>query len=209
MIILSSCNENTATNHNPSTTESLANAAKISIKTSPQASQHPHYKQFNLDMQHYIDSYNKNYWDEVYETMYPPMHGGKSKDDVMTNFVKAKLMGMERQVNDVKIEKISDVVEDGKNLYCKIYFSSNVAVKVSGQALENKDYILTNLELSYDTQDINYDEATQTFNIPDAYTSMIAISKKGANLWKYIEIDKQKEPLLVNVIPKAVLDKLD
>ncbi len=167
------------------------------------------FKQFELDIQHYLNSYNEEHWDEVLNVTYMPMYGGKSKDDVMKDFVQAKLMGMKRTVELKKIEKVSKIVEDARYKYAKIFISTSVDVELTGQALENKDFMKMNMELSYDTQDVVYQEDKQTLSIKDAYTSIIAVSKKRSNMWHYIEVDKQKEPLLVHIIPEKVLDELD
>jgi len=166
-------------------------------------------RQFELDVNHYINSYNNMHWDEVIETTFPPMFGNKTKEDLMADYVKMAITGMNRQTDIIKIEKITPVVEDAGNLYAKIYFGANVQMNLLGTALENKDLIKYNLELSYDTEEVLFDESKSALTIDNAYCSMLAVSKKGSNIWKYIEIDHQKAPYLTQIIPIDVLKTLN
>jgi len=194
LLLLVSCNKKEITEKGPNTASSNTNSQA---------------QQFELDIKHYINSYNNAHWDEVVETMYPPMYNGKTKNDLMTDFVKSSLMGLDRQTNFKKIEKITPVVNTNGNLYAKIYFGADVQMNLSDEALKKKDFIKYNLELSYDTQDVLYDETKKAFTIKDAYCTMLAISKKGSNIWKYIEVDQQKAPYLSQVIPQEVLNTLN
>jgi len=165
-------------------------------------------QQFELDLQHYMDSYNAQHWDEVYLTTYSGVFGRKTKDEVTTDFIQQNLFGIKRTINLRKIEKISPVVEDDKNKYAKIYYDALVQINLEGEALKNKDFIKNNVELSHDTPDVIFDESNNALLL-DAYCSMIAVSKKGSNIWKYIEVDKQKEPYYNQIIPEAILAQLD
>ena len=123
--------------------------------------------QFQLDITHYINSYNAESWENVIDMLYPPTYGNKTRDDLITNYIKGKMMGMQRSTKLHKIEKISKVVSFGKKMYCKIYYSGDVKVILSGEMLENKEFVKTNLELSYDTNDVVFDEKEneKNFNI--------------------------------------------
>ena len=165
--------------------------------------------QFELDIKHYINSYNVERWEDVIDMLYPPTYGNKTRDDLITNYVKGKLMGMQRTTNLKKIEKVNKVVDFKDKMYAKIYYSGDVKVALSGEMLENKDFVKTNLELSYDTNDVVFDEKQNAYLINDAYVAMLAISKKGSNIWQYIEVDKQKEGAFSQIIPEEVLNQLD
>jgi len=162
-------------------------------------------KQFSLDLNHYFNSYNTKDWDQVVELTYDPVFGGKPRNERIADYVVANTNGMERTISNVKIEKVLKGEEDKKNKYAKIFYSATVSVKLKDSMIEHKEAIRTNLELSYDTQDVVYDEASHEFTIP-AYAYMLAISKKGSNdYWEYIEVDKQKEPYLSQVVPEDLV----
>lgn len=180
----------------------------VSQKFQKVQSTDPIKRQFQLDMEHYINSYNDSNWDEVITTSYPPLFGGKKKEDVLIDFIKSNQYGIKYNIDLNKIEKVSDIIEDDKNRYAKIHYSADVTVTLNGEALKNKDYIVSNLELSHDTPDLVLDETTNTVSI-DAYSSMIAVSKKGSNIWKYIMVDKQKEQHYSAIVPQTILDQLD
>lgn len=163
-------------------------------------------RQFKQDITHYINSYNDERWEDVYEMMDPLAKGQKTRDEVITSFIQSKLMGMQRRTELKGIEKISNIITKNNKQYCRIFFGATAKVKLGGKALEGKQYIQQNLELSYDTNDVQYDEATQTVTIPDAYQSMLAISEIGSNIWHYIEVDKQKEAAIAQMIGADVWD---
>ncbi len=190
----------------------LACESKELIETPVQASakttQNSPERQFELDIEHYLNSYNDQHWDEVYLTTYPGVFGRKTKDDVVADFIQQDLFGIKRTVQLRKIEKVSPIVENEKNRYAKIYYDALVQIDLEGEALKNKDFIQTNVELSHDTPDVVFDENKNALLL-DAYCSMIAVSKKGSNIWKYIEVDKQKEPYYNQIIPEDILAQLD
>jgi|GEM_PF-3929450 len=163
------------------------------------------FKQFSLDLNHYFNSYNTKDWDQVVELTYDPVFGGKPRNERIADYVVANTNGMERTISNVKVEKVLKGEEDKKNKYAKIFYSAIVSVKLKDSMVAHKEAILTNLELSYDTKDIVYNEDTHEFTIP-AYAYMLAISKKGSNdYWEYIEVDKQKEPYLSQVVPEDLV----
>ncbi|MGB1206577.1 MAG: hypothetical protein ACPG5B_13070 [Chitinophagales bacterium] len=165
--------------------------------------------QFEADIKHYLNSYNTESWENVIDMLYPPTYGNKTRDDLMMNYVQGKLMGMQRNTKLNEIEKVSKVIGFKDKMYAKIYYSGDVKVALSGEMLANKDFVKSNLELSYDTNDVVFDEKENAFLINDAYVAMLAISKKGSNIWQYIEVDKQKEGLFSKIIPAEVLNQLD
>jgi hypothetical protein len=177
--------------------------------TTPRSKKESYARQFELDITHYLTAYNNKRWEDIIDITYPKVYGNKTRDEKIMQYIQAEMMGMLRITKLQKIEKISDIITDKGNLYAKIYFGADVVVALSGEMLEKKEYIKTNLELSYDTQAVEFDEKLNAYTIKDAYVTMLAISEKGSNLWKYIEIDKQKEALLPQIIPAEILAQLD
>jgi hypothetical protein len=190
------------------TPESQPNKTKAN-QTAKKSSSETLHKQFELDITYYINSYNAESWENVIDMLYPPTYGNKTRDDLITNYIQTKLAGMQRTTKLHKIEKVGKVVDFKDKMYCKIYYSGAVKVALSGKMLENKDFVKTNLELSYDTNEVVFDEKENILNIADAYVAMLAISQKGSNIWQYIEVDKQKEGLFSHIIPEEVLNQLD
>lgn len=166
------------------------------------------YNQIQLDIEHYYDSYNNARWDDVIDMMYQKAWGNKTRNEVVADFAKMTSMGIDRNVYVKRIEKISKVVEHNGTKYCKVYLGSDVKVYVKDMMLERKDFMQRELELSYDTNDVAFNEEENFFYL-DAYHYLIAISEKGTNAWSYLEVDKQKEPLLEQFFEEEVWSQLD
>lgn len=190
--------------------ESKGDLLEQKSKTQSSTSQFtdPTENQFALDVQHYVNSVNNEDWQEVILTTFPPVYGSKDNKEVIQDFVQAKTFGIQRSIQLNKIEKITKIIEDEENRYAKIYLNAIITFKLTGQAEEKKDILKTNIELSYDTPEVHFNPMRNTLTV-EAYYPFIAISKKGSNIWKYIEVDKQKEPSYGNIISQKILDQLD
>jgi len=162
--------------------------------------------QIKNDLNHYIESLNNKQFDELVELIYPKLFGVKSKKDFKTDLIKQNIFGVYKEINRFKIESISPVYSHKNENYVQIFCTGNVKLNVSGEALQTIERIKMELELSYDTSDAQIEN--NSIVIKDAYFSFIALSKKGSNfLWKYIEVDKQKEPFYDRIIPTEILDQ--
>ena len=118
--------------------------------------------------------------------------------------IKQNIVGVYKQINLVKIELIGEILEYKNEYYCKIYCSGDVILIVWDNATQMMDGL--KFELSYATPDAII--SNKPIIMKDAFFSFIASSKKGSDyLWKYIEVDKQKEPLYSQAISAEILDK--
>lgn len=162
--------------------------------------------QIKNDLNFYVESLNSKKFDELVELIYPKLFGAKSKKDFKTDLIKQNIYGVYKEINPFKIESISKVYSHKNENYVQIFCTGDVKLNVSGEALQTIERIKMELELSYDTADAQIEN--NSIVIKDAYFSFIAISKKGSNfLWKYIEVDKQKEPFYDSIIPAEILDQ--
>lgn len=162
--------------------------------------------QISNDLHFYIESLNNKKFDELVELVYPKMFGAKSKKDFKLDLIKQNIQGVYKEINAFKIESISPVYSHENENYVQVFCTGDVKLNVSGEALNNIKGIKINLEYSYDTSETEIQENSIVIN--DAYFSFIAISQKGSNfLWKYIEVDKQKEPFYDSIIPVEILDR--
>lgn len=162
--------------------------------------------QIKNDLNFYVESLNTKQFDELVELTYPKLFGAKGKKDFKTDLIKQNIYGVYKEINQFKIESISPVYNHKNEHYVQIFSTGDIKLHVSGEALQTIERIKVELELSYDTSDAQIEN--NSIVIKDAYFSFIAISKKGSNfLWKYIEVDKQKEPFYDAIIPAEVLDQ--
>lgn len=164
-------------------------------------------KQIENDVRFYIETLNDKRYDELVEVTSTKLFGNKSLKDYKLDLIKQNIAGVSKQINLKKIESISEIVEYKNEYFCIIYCTGDVILNVSRGAEQGIEALKYEFELSYDTPDALIEK--NKVIIKDAYFSFIAVSKKGSNfLWKYIEVDKQKEPYYDAVIPAEVLDKL-
>lgn len=163
-------------------------------------------KQIKEDIAYYVDCLNTKKFDELVELVYPKLFGRKSKDGFKEDLIKQHIFGVYKEIKPYKIETISPVYVHNGDHYVQIFCTGDVRLHVSGEAVNTIESIKIELELSYDTSDSIIEN--NTIIIKDAYFSFIAISKKGSNfLWKYVEVDKQKEPFYDQIIPAEILDQ--
>lgn len=163
--------------------------------------------QIKKDVKFYIETLNEKRFDELMELTSAKQFTTKSLKDYKLDLIKQNIAGVSKQINLKKIEKISEILEHKNEYYAKIYCTGDAILNVTGEYADAIDRLKIEFELSYDTPDAVIENSK--IIIKDAYFSFIAISKKGSNyLWKYIEVDKQKEPYYNKIIPKEILDKL-
>jgi len=164
-------------------------------------------KQIESDIHFYIESLNEKRFDELIELTSTKMFVNKSLNDYKLDLIKQNVAGVYKEINLKKIESIGKIVEYKNEYYCKIYCEGDVVLNVSGQAVDEISTLKYRFEYSYDMPGEIVNE--NKIVIEDVYFSFIAHTSKGSNfLWKYIEVDKQKEPLYDKIIPVEVLDKL-
>lgn len=164
-------------------------------------------KQIKSDIHFYIETLNNKRFDELIELTSPKPFVNKSLKDYKVDLIKQNIAGIYKQIDLKKIESIGKIHEYKNEYYCKIYCTGKAILNVSGESAEMIDRLKYEFELSYDAPDAII--VDKQIIIEDAYFSFIAISKKGSNfLWKYIEVDKQKEPFYDQIIPTQILDQL-
>jgi len=194
LILFSSCNNEKSIN------------GKKNLVTSTASAKERLHKQIESDINFYIETLNDKRFDELVEVTSTKQFVTKSLKDYKLDLIKQNIAGVYKQVNLKKIEKISEILEHKNEYYVKIYCTGDVILNVNGDSANMIDKLKMEFELSYDTPDAVI--SNNQIIIKDAYFSFIAISKKGSNyLWKYIEVDKQKEPFYDKIIPAEILDK--
>jgi len=181
--------------------------AKQKLNASVKSTDERAKKQIESDIRYYIESLNEKRFDELITLTSTKLFVNKSVEDYKIDLIKQNISGVYKQIDLKKIESLSEIVEYKNEYYCKINCTGNVVLNVSGEALSNIEALKYQFEYSYDTPNAIIDDGKVVIN--DAYFSFIAHCKKGSNfLWKYIEVDKQKEPYYDKIIPVEVLDKL-
>ncbi|MEM7161217.1 MAG: hypothetical protein AAF487_02140 [Bacteroidota bacterium] len=164
-------------------------------------------KKFDLDIRNYLDAFNKGKWNEVMEMIYPKLFDFITRDQMTQAFNQMEDMGMELKTDFNKIERISGLTEAEGKEFCRVYYDSDISVKISGNMLDAKDQLTQGFVEIYGKENVKYVGDKKTFNIK-AKKSMIAISEKNFNDWSYIKYNVSQEELLKQLIPEKALEQI-
>lgn len=89
----------------------------------------------------------------------------------------------------------------------KIDYLGEITMKLSGEMLEMKEMLKTSFASAFGEKNITFNEKTNSFHI-NSIKSMLAVSPKGENNWKFIEFNKSKTRMLKMLVSKEILQKI-
>jgi hypothetical protein len=130
-----------------------------------------------------------------------------SKEKMIDTFKSLETAGIYMTTQFTDIDKITPIVYYENLEYCRIYYTGIAKLKIDGVTIKNKNLIYKNLIAIYGINNVKFDEENNTFII-NINKSMIAISEKGTDSWKYIEYNEQNNKVFLKLIPKKVLTQL-
>jgi hypothetical protein len=165
-------------------------------------------KHFEKDLISYTTAFNNKQWNTVTTMMYPRIFDLMSKENLVMIFEQMDQIGIKMNTDFKSIDKISPVVENGKEKYCKINYSGLIKVKLTGLMAQGSSIIQPQFEKEFGKDNVKYDETTNSFTI-NAKRSMVAVANKNSTTWKYVDVNSTQAKGLKNLIPLTVRKQLN
>ena len=163
---------------------------------------------FEKDLKNYTTAFNNKQWDVVTQMMYPRIFEMMSKENMVMVLEQMDNLGVKMTTDFKHIDRISDVVENGNEKYCKIQYYGVIKVKLSGLMSQGSSLMQPQFEKEFGKENVKYHEDTNSFTI-HAHRSMVAIADKESNNWKYIDVNSPQAKGLQKLIPASVQQKLN
>ena len=168
-----------------------------------------HLKQhFEKDIISYTNAFNQKEWNKVTQMMYPRMFEMMSKEKMILVLEQMDNLGIKMTTDFRSIDKISQVVENGKEKYCKIQYYGVISVKLSGLMSQGSALIQPQFEQEFGKKNVKYNESSNSFTI-QAHRSMLAVADKKSDNWKYIDVNSPQAKGLKRLIPVRVQEQLN
>ena len=163
---------------------------------------------FLSDLEDYSEAYNNNNWEKVVSMIYPKLFVITPKDEMIQMMKKLDSVGIKMTLNINNIEKITDIITNGNENFCRIDYNSHMNVAIGTTQLPNIALYKESFESNFGKENVKYDDSKKQFDI-NAHQSMIAVSNKDSNEWKYIEFNSgQADSIIEQLLPVEVLKKL-
>lgn len=163
---------------------------------------------FEKDLRNYTTAFNNKQWNTVTEMMYPPIFEMMSKDNMLTVLEQMDNLGVKMTTNFRSLNKISKVVNYGKEKYCKIYYYGVINVKLTGLMSQGNTLMQVQFEQEFGKKNVKYNETSNSFTI-QAHRSMVAVADKKSDDWKYIDVNSPQAKGLQKLIPIKVQEQLN
>lgn len=163
---------------------------------------------FEKDIINYTNAFNNKEWNKVTQMMYPPMFEMMSKEKMILLLEQMDNLGVKMTTDFRSIDKISQVIENGKEKYCKIQYYGIVSVKLSGLMTQGSALIQPQFEQEFGKKNVKYNETNNSFTI-QAHRSMVAVADKKSDNWKYIDVNSPQAKGLKRLIPIKVQEQLN
>ena len=163
---------------------------------------------FEKDIKNYTTAFNNKKWDKVTQMMYPRMFEMMSKEKMILVLDQMDNLGIKMTTDFRSIDKISSVIENGNEKYCKIQYYGVISVKLSGLISQGSLLVQAQLEQEFGKKNVRYNEANNSFTI-QAHRSMLAIANKKSEDWKYIDVNLPQAKGLKRLIPAKVQEQLN
>lgn len=161
---------------------------------------------FAKDLKEYSEAYNNKNWEGVASKFYPKLYDIAPKEALIGTLVALDTSGMQINFEFKNIDKVSETIKVGKELFCLFSYNCFMKITVSGKMLEAKEQLKAAFEAQYHADKMKFDETTNIFYI-DAKQYMYAASKDNGKTWTYIEKNESRSYLDALIFPKKVIDK--
>jgi len=165
-------------------------------------------RHFEKDLTNYTTAFNNKQWDVLTQMMYPRIFELMSKENVLLILEQMDNMGVKMTTDFKSVNKISKVVENGNEKYCKIQYYGIINVKLSGLMSQGSSLMQPQFEQEFGKENVKYYESTNSFTI-QAHRSMVAVANKKSGNWKYIDINSPQAKGLQKLIPVKVQEQLN
>ncbi|WP_372751126.1 hypothetical protein [Labilibaculum sp.] len=158
---------------------------------------------FKKDLINYTSAFNNKEWNTLTQMMYPPMFEMMSKENMVQGLEQMDKIGVNMTTDFKSIDNVSEVVVNGSEKYCKIQYYGIINIKLSGLMSQGSLLLQSQFENEFGKENVTYKEENNSFTI-HAHRSMLAISHKNSDDWKYIDVDSPKAKGLKKLIPEKV-----
>lgn len=162
---------------------------------------------FEKDIKNYTNAFNNKEWNKVSQMMYPPIFKLMSKENMLLIVEQMDNLGVKMTTDFRSIDKISKVVENGNEKYCKINYYGIIQVGLSGLMSQGSSLLRPQFEQEFGEKNVKYNESSNSFTI-QAHRSMIAVADKKSDQWKYIDVNSPQAKGFRKLIPTKVLSQL-
>lgn len=165
-------------------------------------------KRFQKDIEKYTKAYNSKDWEKVTQMIYPKLFGILPKQQMILYFMLSESIGPKTVLEFNRIDSISDIIVSGDEQYCRVFYNGMIPLSITGDLLsKNMDQLKKSYQDKYVSENVQIVEKKHLIMF-QVYQSMIAISGKGKNDWKYVEYAGNMKEMLLRIIPEEVHQKL-
>lgn len=162
---------------------------------------------FQKDIQTFSEAYSKKDWEKYTSMIYPKLFDILPKQQMIFYLNLFSAMAS-IDMNLMQIDSTSEVIINGNEKFCRVYYSGTTTMKISGKLLLKAiDTLKVKTEKLYGKENVEYDTAIKQFFI-NFNQSTIAIADKNTDEWKYIECTINNQEIIPKIIPVEVLKKL-
>lgn len=161
---------------------------------------------FEKDLISYTTAFNNQEWNTVMQMMYPKMFDMMSKENMIMALEQMDNLGVKMTTNFKSIDKISKVIENGSEKYCKIRYFGVIKVRLTGLMSQGSALMQPQFEKEFGKENVKFNETNNSFTI-NAHRSMVAVANKKSSNWKYIDINSPQAKGLKRLIPLRVKEQ--
>jgi len=162
---------------------------------------------FRTELTAYAKDFNTKNWEGVADRIDPKLFDYMPKEKMVEMFKGMAESGMEMTLGTPDVKTISEVLIHENEKFCKIDYLGEITMKLSGEMLEMKEMLKTSFASAFGEKNITFNEKTNSFHI-NSIKSMLVVSPKDENNWKFIEFNKSKTKVLKMLVPKEILQKI-
>lgn len=164
-------------------------------------------ERFKADITSYTEAYNKGEWNKVADLIYPKLYSVSSKEELIATMSSLDSMGMKTVITLNNIDKISEVFTHVDEKFCLIKYKTTLDITIEKSMIDKINELKSGFEAQFGKENIRFDEKLNKFNI-SATQTMVAISPKDKDEWKYIEHDESQPDYITKmIIPEEILKK--
>lgn len=163
---------------------------------------------FEKDLTVYLDYYNKTDWEKLTGMIYPRFFIAVRKSQVIETLKMLDSVGMKRTFQLKGIEKITPILSDGEESFCRIFYNTGITVVINKVQLPQLEKFIEDFTEDFGKENVKFDEKEFIFTI-NAHQSVIAVSGKDKNKWSYMELNNEHSfDIVAQAVPKNIMKEL-
>lgn len=149
-------------------------------------------------------------WNKVVDMVYPKLFTLVEKEAMVQLFADMEGNGMEFQMKDFQVHKISETVAHEGERFALVGYSAGMNIRFTSAAYQDSSMVSilqASFAATYGDGNVRYNKEDNSFDI-QAEKTMFAIAPEGSGEWAFMENNPGQEGLLGALIPEAVKAKL-